>query len=805
MTSKPVQLLTFLFLAIFFLAPAAFATTADPSWKFNRSFSNWTSELNAIETRFDDPDHITENAQVYRTKLLEIRLSANNARDQANEFATATQDLLNALGARPADDEPEEAANVAEKRQRLEAEIADFRGRAAQSQLIVRRVDTLMAGLTAIEQGQAVRTLLTRNPSPLAPSTLAEAPVAAWVYIVDIGTTPITWWQDATTDEREKLTAPIILFSTLLLVIGALGSRRVLIRWVGRDESIEAPSYTRRLLGASTEALANGMLPALLAAVLWLSTNRALDLEPGAALNLVNGLVASSLIIIAALSLPRAALSPALPNWRVAPIKPEYARRLTSRIGALGTLFGIEVFISFTSANASPAFLSVYSVVITSLEAILILGLLRPALWQADPDWQPGQHHFTAATIKTEESHQKGGLAWQALRFTIAVIVLAGTLAAWIGYTALANYLFAGLITSALIVGALFLLRALFEEWANILMARNQVVDWLNLSEAGRATVQFWLIGLLEVLVYISGAALIGAAWGVPLKDIWTLIYNLLTSISVGGVTISIADIVEAIIVFAVTLILFRLGKQLLRNTILPQTRMDAGAQYSIAAIFGYVGIVTAVILSATALGIDFQNLIIIAGALSVGIGFGLQNIANNFISGLILLFERPIKVGDLIEIGDTLGHVTHINVRRTEVETFQRAEVMIPNSELVATSVINWTHSDRNARVEINVGVAYGSNTELVRATLLKAAAKVDRIVNWPMPDVLFLDFGDSSLNFQLRCFTSDVSSRISTASALRFEIDRLFREAGIEIPFPQRVLHMASSPQDDNQGKSE
>lgn len=785
--------------ATLIMASTASALTAEPAWKFNRSFNAWTRDLNAIETRLDQPEYVVDHATEFRADLLEIRRAANEARTVADDFALDTQNLLEALGPRPAEEEPEEANDVAAKRQKLEVEAADFRGRAAQAQLIVRRVDAVTANLNTIEQGQAVATLLTRSPSPLALPTIQASPGATGRYLQQLLQIPQNWWQGAAAQDREKILGPVALLSAFVLILAALASRIALVRWVGRDETISDPSYTRRLLGASTGALANGLLPAIFAAILWVAANRAFDLEPGAFLDLINGLVAATLIIIAAIALPRAALSPALPNWRVAPIKPKYARRLTRRIGALGLLFGIDTFIGFTATQADASFLTTYNALFATLEVALILDLLRPALWRPDPDWQPGtdaeeKDKPPASSTDTNPTIIRHALAWQGLRGIIGLIAIAGAVVAWVGFTALSVYLIGSLIASALVVGALFLLRALFAEWINILMHRKATADWLNLSETGSATVTFWLAGLLQVAIYVFGAALIGASWGLPLREIWTLAYNLLTGINVGGVTISIADILEAIFVFVATLLIFGMGKRLLRDTVLPQTRLDAGAQYSIATIFGYVGIVAAVILTAAALSVEFQNLIIIAGALSVGIGFGLQNIANNFISGLILLFERPIKVGDLIEIGGTLGHVTHINVRRTEVETFQRAEVMIPNSELVSTSVINWTHSDRKARIEINVGVAYGSDTQLVRTALLKAAETADRIVSWPPADVLFLDFGDSSLNFQLRCFTNDVSSRITTSSALRFEIDRLFREAGIEIPFPQRVVHMAA-----------
>lgn len=796
---KSLLVFGFLFSA-FAVSTPSFANTAEPAWKFNRAFNAWSRSLDAIETELANPEHAAHEDEGIRETLTQIREDAVTARDAAGEFATNSDDLLAALGERPAEGEPEEARDVQQKRRQYEAEVADFRGRAAQAQLIIRRVDTLTLRLSGIEQGLAVATLLTRTPSPLEWENLQTIPTAALTYFSRLAMAPLDWWR-APTEQGQTTLQRLTPLGVLIAILAiALFGRRLLVDWLGRDERIPEPSYTRRLLGASTEALANGLLPALFAGLLWLTFNFAFSINEGPFLNLVNGFVTALLIAIAALSLPRAALSPSLPNWRVVPIKPKYAQRLTQRIGALGILFGSDVFVSFTSAPADAAFLSIYSALTATLEAILIIDLLRPALWRADPDWSAGRGDEEQTSAQTKPYDRRRAIIWQGLRISIGLIALTGAVAAWIGYTALSIYLIGNLIGSALTVGALFLARALFAEWIGILMRRKETADWLALSEEGSSTVAFWLISFMQVAVYITGAALIGAVWGIPLSDIWTITYNLLTGISVGGVTISFADILEAILVFIATLLIFRLIKRVLRDTVLPQTRLDAGAQYSIATVFGYVGIITAVLLTATTLGVEFQSLLIIAGALSVGIGFGLQNIANNFISGLILLFERPIKVGDLIEIGDTLGHITHINVRRTEVETFQRAEVMIPNSELVATSVINWTHSDRKARIEINVGVAYGSNTELVRETLIAAAKNVEKIVTWPSPDVLFLDFGDSSLNFQLRCFTSDVSSRITTSSSLRFEIDRLFREAGIEIPFPQRVVHMAS---DENKAK--
>jgi small-conductance mechanosensitive channel len=214
----------------------------------------------------------------------------------------------------------------------------------------------------------------------------------------------------------------------------------------------------------------------------------------------------------------------------------------------------------------------------------------------------------------------------------------------------------------------------------------------------------------------------------------------------------------------------------------------------------GYLVYTVAILIALGMMGMDYTKLALIAGALSVGIGFGLQNIVSNFISGLILLFERPIRIGDWVVVGGIEGYVRKINIRATVIETFDMAEIIVPNSEFISGQVTNWTLASMVGRVVVPVGVAYGSNTEQVRDILLDVARSHPEVVNnasAPEPSVVFREFGDSSLNFQLRCFLVNVDRRLRVLSDLNFAIDKAFREAGIEIPFPQRDLHVKDWPE--------
>ena len=193
--------------------------------------------------------------------------------------------------------------------------------------------------------------------------------------------------------------------------------------------------------------------------------------------------------------------------------------------------------------------------------------------------------------------------------------------------------------------------------------------------------------------------------------------------------------------------------------------------------------------------GIDLTGLAVIAGALSVGIGFGMQSVVSNFVSGLILLVERPIKVGDWIVVGQDEGTVRRISVRSTEIQTFSNSTVIVPNSELISGRVTNWMYKDQSGRAELPIGVAYGSDTAKVREVLIGCVKDRDGVKAWPQPQVVFMDFGDSALLFQLRFHVRNVDSRLAIMSDVRFAIDAGFREAGITIPFPQRDIHVIDS----------
>ncbi len=300
---------------------------------------------------------------------------------------------------------------------------------------------------------------------------------------------------------------------------------------------------------------------------------------------------------------------------------------------------------------------------------------------------------------------------------------------------------------------------------------------------------------LIDVL--ICGLVLLPALlmyWGVydTLADASTGL--LAIGFSLGALRISVGLLLTAAAILYVSFLLSWILQKLIMNKVLFRSKIEKGARHSIGKLFHYAIVVIGFLVALSALGFEVTKITIMLSALGVGIGFGLQAIVNNFVSGLILLFERPVRVGDIIELGGNWATIKRIGLRATTVQTYDQADVIIPNADLVTNQVTNWTLSNRQARLIIRVGVAYGSDVTLVIETLLACAKENPGVVKMRPAQVLFLNFGDSSLDFELRVWVLDADDRLIVSSSLHQEIDRQFREAGIEIAFPQRDLHLRS-----------
>ncbi len=370
----------------------------------------------------------------------------------------------------------------------------------------------------------------------------------------------------------------------------------------------------------------------------------------------------------------------------------------------------------------------------------------------------------------------------------------------WIGFRTMSRFIWGGLAMTGVVLLGYYLLEHLLRDFYDGLDSGKKTWQirfrrFFAVAEDEPVPGLIWFRLLSVGFLWMALIILLLKAWGAPDSTIVSLASFARDGVQVGESLIVPSNVLLGILILALLLMLFRWFRDNLDRKYLSRSRMDSGAREALVTITGYVGFVIACLVGLSIAGVSFDNLAIVAGALSLGIGFGLQNIVNNFVSGIILLFERPIRTGDWIVTGNTEGFVKKISVRSTEVQTFDRSDVIVPNSELISTQVTNWTLRDKHGRVIVPVGVAYGSDTELVKRLLEEAANEIPEVIkNRPLLPikVFFRSFGDSALDFELRCYIFDILYVLDVKSRLHFAIDRKFREHNIEISFPQRDIHI-------------
>ncbi|HET6376940.1 MAG TPA: DUF3772 domain-containing protein [Methylocella sp.] len=740
-----------------------------------------SASLKQIESRLENHDLTDADLQALRQQADPVSAALSGVINRLSPKLEGIKARLDQLGPKPPEDaEPESQAVTAER---------------AEQQNLFKETDELLkrARLLAIEADQAASAITARRRALFARSVFARALSIA---------SPELWqsvWQEAPSDAEAAKAAfaewlaginarlegrdkalfwgAVLSVALLYLPLSRL-SRRVL----ARHASHAGPSRLLKAIGAWWVALVIAVPAAAMVSLIslvfqyfGLANDR---LQP---FMLACG---EALVRIAAVAgIARGLFAPSRPSWRLPEVGDKIAEGAVQAATALAAVVGvINIFEALNDIIGASLPVAVAMRGSAAVFGAILLGIeLRRFGGPADGEEPSGP----PAAARRDWFDLTRAVSWL-VTFAILLSVL-------LGYAAFGSFLLGQFLWAGTVICLLFMSAVLVEEVIGAAFAPTAALGRRIMSSIGIRRTTLELLGVLisgtaKLTLYVLAAFLIVAPWGLQSSDVPFNFASALFGFKIGDVTISPVSILAAVSVFALAFAAIQAMLQWADTNLLPKMNLDAGLRNSIRTSLGYAGFLIAAGMSLRYLGLNFERLALVAGALSVGIGFGLQSIVNNFVSGLILLWERAVRVGDWIVVGSDQGFVRRINVRSTEIETFDRSQVIIPNSNLVSGIVTNLVRNDRTGRLIIPLTVPASADPERVREALLSIAKANPQVLAIPAPQILFTGMSASALNFELRVFVGDVETMFRVKSDLHFAIFRRFKEEKFfETPGPE------------------
>lgn len=756
-----------LFLALVILSLVGFGSIADAQLSDRQSeyYQTWIRTADRAEAVIDVNRASSAALENLRSEINGYRDTFNKSRGENTERIETLEGQLKALGPKPEGDatEPEDIAKL---RQHLENQLNSLRVPRIISEEAYSRANGLISEIDQIIRDRQTKELLEKGPSPINPAYWAPA----WLDVESAARSLINEMvKNMKTDvvreqirERGLVIFILLGIATVLLVFGKYWSEK-------------GGEYLRQF-GGSGSGVWTFVISLLRIILPWIGVLA----------------VVVALYLTDVLGLRGSLLVDEIPYWAAIVLSYDWIGRQIYLMGAANNfkrlsvrkITELRIYLDLLAImlilhelvklfekieNISDATRAVVSFPIIVATALLLLRA----------------RHIRTNDIQKEGSEQNtssraAGFSQlvEFLRRALFMLGMAAPFLALLGYTNAAEAIVFPAVKTLVLIAALIIFQRFF----------CQIYGWVSGQGEGAGDSLFAV--LIGFALTIIALPILAVYWGAREADLLEAWSRLLQGFDIGGVTISPTNFLTFVTVFAIGYALTRLLQSGLRNSLLPKTSIDPGGQNAIVSGSGYVGVFLAALVAIMVAGFDLSSLAIVAGALSVGIGFGLQTIVSNFVSGIILLVERPISKGDWIDVNGMMGYVRDISVRSTRIETFDRTDVIVPNSDLISGVVTNYTRGNTIGRVIVPVGVAYGTDTKQVEEILGEVANTHPMVLANPAPSVVFQGFGADSLDFEIRAILRDVNWVLSVKSDMNHEINRRFAEAGIEIPFAQRDL---------------
>lgn len=720
-----------------------------------------------------------EEARSSEPKLAELKQHVEQVGRGALDASVSTRQRFNEIKARqdelgpvPAEGQPAESEIIKEERARLSDERAAINSVIGNAEALSIEATQLANQITEMRRTLFTETLFERTQ--VSPEVFQEAVAAGADEGTDLHRTVGGWFRFVWNFKRESLLAAVSLSLVVGLLLYSIG-HRVAGPFIQRNKLIEKPHYITRLMVAfwsiTIPTFAVGAFAFACYSLLFSFNVLRPDITP-----MVSSLLGVSVGLYFVSALTRAVLAPRRPAWRLVSVSNRGAQRLERSIFAMALANALDYFLGAVSVALGSA---VVLTVAKSMIASIVIGLIL--IWIS----------FIRPMLRAGDDPASEGRPWPRALTMVLMLTGFGLIAlTMIGYVGLARFIATQIVVTGAILVTMYIgilsgraigtQGAFAQTYLGQRLAERYQLNEVVLDQAGLAA----SLGIY-MIVALLGLPGILLQWGFQIGDIESWAYRIFTEIRIGSISISIVGIAAGLLLFVVGLVVTRWFQRWLDGTIMVRSHVDPGVRNSVRTAVGYAGVGLAGLIGISAAGINLSSLALVAGALSLGIGFGLQNIVSNFVSGLILLAERPFKVGDWVVAGTTEGFVKRISVRATEIETFQRQTIIVPNSVLINGQVGNWTHRNKLGRIEIPVSVFSGNDPRRVTEILLDVASQ-QAVLRNPEPTVTFLNFSAATLDFEVRAFVADVLTAGTVKTEMRAAILERLREEDIALAGP-------------------
>lgn len=728
-------------------------------------------EIDSIEKSTTSNDQKDQFLGNLRGRVEAVMYESTQLAEDLRPKLAEVKGLIEKLGPPPKPDGPPEAAPVAAERTRLNALASALDGAIKTSELTWVRARRLIERITNLRHDLFALSITQKLPSPFSLALWRDVWADAGSVINTLSYVGGSWIDEAR--PKSATVMAIIVVAAVLYMVLRQVFRVFLTARMRRRET--PPPFFERAMAATWYAPMRAIAPIFATLLLYIGLE-SLDILHYGADKVLWAIVKGILIYSTIAAVVSTVMAPQEPDWRLVPLAGRSARQISGVLLGIAAVYAIDIALTDISRTL---YMRVSVTVVETLVANMLLAglficvLMTPFM----------QRDSNGASISRLYPIWFKGPIW--------LVVIGIIVATFLGYVALGRFMAHQLVLTGVVVvvtGLLYLaIRALTREPQEINLPVTEILESkFGLDAPRRQTLARLTELMLSLLLVMLAVPFILLQWGFSGADIRDWFKSMFFGFEIGTFRISLAKIVLGIGLFIVLVLVTRLFQRWLRDMMLTPARMDAGIAHSIETVVGYIGTALAGLAAVSYAGFDITNLAIVAGALSVGIGFGLQSIVNNFVSGLILLFERPVKVGDWIVVGGDEGIVRRISVRSTEIETFDRSSVVLPNSELIMGRVKNWTLRDAMGRTKITFSVRYDFDPAKARQIALDIAGKHPDVLKNPAPFVSFDSFSGDSAQLSLNFFVGDVTRGGRTKSQLSFDLLKALPEAGIPLMPP-------------------